>query len=62
MGELKRHYEDYLSSEEFDLMFDDEYEQWSINQNKLKQKNQKLWEEQKGQKIAQQNSNHKIKN
>jgi hypothetical protein len=58
MGELKRHYEDYLSAEDFDLMFDDEYELWLINQNKLKQKNQKLWEEQKGAKTAPQNNNH----
>lgn len=29
---------DYLSSEEYDLMFDDEYEQWLLNQNKKKLK------------------------
>ena len=27
---------DYLSSEEYDLMFDGEYEQWLLNQNKKK--------------------------
>jgi hypothetical protein len=29
---------DYLSSEEYDLMFDDEYEQWLLNQNQKKLK------------------------
>ena len=29
---------DYLSSEEYDLMFDGEYEQWLLNQNKKKLK------------------------
>ena len=29
---------DYLSSEEYDLMFDGEYEQWLLNQNKKKYK------------------------
>ena len=58
MGRLKEQYEDYLSAIEFDLMFDDEYELWLLNQNKLKQKNQQLWEEQKGAKIAPKNNNH----
>jgi hypothetical protein len=31
MGELKNYYTDYLSSEDFDLMFDDEYELWLKN-------------------------------
>lgn len=29
---------DYLSSEEYDLMFNDEYELWLLNQNKKKYK------------------------
>jgi len=58
MGRLKELYEDYLSAREFDLMFDDEYELWLLNKNKLKQKNQQLWEEQKEEKTAPQNSNH----
>ncbi len=28
MGQLKNAFEDFLSAEDFDLMFDDEYEQW----------------------------------
>ena len=28
MGALKEYYNDYLSSEEFDLMTDEEYELW----------------------------------
>jgi hypothetical protein len=28
MGKLKEYFFDYLSSEEFDLMTDEEYEQW----------------------------------
>jgi hypothetical protein len=32
MGKLTQMYDDYLSSEEFDLMFDDEYETWLKNQ------------------------------
>lgn len=28
MGKLKNYYFDYLSSEDFDLMFDDEYEEY----------------------------------
>ena len=42
MGLLKNHYDefltyDYLSAEDFDLMFDDEYELWLQTQkNKLK--------------------------
>jgi hypothetical protein len=28
MGQIKNYFNDYLSSEDFDLMFDDEYEQW----------------------------------
>jgi hypothetical protein len=28
MGQLKQMYDDYLSSEDFDLMFNDEYELW----------------------------------
>lgn len=31
MGLLKQHYDKYLSDLEFDLMFDDEYEQWLEN-------------------------------
>jgi hypothetical protein len=31
MGAIKEYYHDYLSSEEFDLMFDDEYELWLKN-------------------------------
>lgn len=31
MGQLKNYYDDYLSEEEFDLMFDDEYELWLKN-------------------------------
>jgi hypothetical protein len=40
MGKLKDYYYDYLTSEDFDLMVDDEYEQWielqetKINLNK----------------------------
>jgi hypothetical protein len=45
MGQLKKYYDDYLSSEDFDLMFDDEYELWLNNKNK--NKNQQLWEEEK---------------
>lgn len=41
MGALKEYYHeeltyDYLSAEEFDLMFDEEYENWlKVQQNKL---------------------------
>jgi hypothetical protein len=28
MGQIKRLLDDYLTNEEFDLMFDDEYEKW----------------------------------
>ena len=28
MGQLKQMYDDYLTSEDFDLMFNDEYELW----------------------------------
>jgi hypothetical protein len=36
MGKLKDYYYDYLTSEDFDLMFDDEYEQWIKQQeNKI---------------------------
>jgi hypothetical protein len=31
MGALKEHYTEYLSAEDFDLMFDDEYEVWLKN-------------------------------
>jgi hypothetical protein len=31
MGALKEHYHEYLTSEDFDLMFDDEYELWLEN-------------------------------
>ena len=33
MGILKNYYEEHLSSEEFDLLFDDEYELWLQNKN-----------------------------
>jgi hypothetical protein len=28
MGALKQHFNDYLSAEDFDLMYDDEFELW----------------------------------
>ena len=31
MGALKEYYHEYLSAEDFDLMFDDEYELWLEN-------------------------------
>jgi len=31
MGALKQMYDDYLSSEDFDLMFNDEYDLWLQN-------------------------------
>jgi len=31
MGAIKEYYHEYLSAEEFDLMFDDEYEEWLNN-------------------------------
>jgi hypothetical protein len=31
MGALKQYHHDYLSAEDFDLMFDDEYEMWIQN-------------------------------
>ena len=31
MGALKQLYTEYLSAEDFDLMFDDEYEAWLEN-------------------------------
>ena len=31
MGALKQYHHDYLSAEDFDLMFDDEYEAWLEN-------------------------------
>lgn len=38
MGQLKNYYHDYLSSEDFDLMFDDEYELWlKKQQEKIEQ-------------------------
>jgi hypothetical protein len=36
MSAIKEYYHEYLSAEEFDYMFDDEYEQYLIrNNNKL---------------------------
>jgi len=36
MGSIKEYYYDYLTSEDFDLMYDDEYEQWIKQQeNKI---------------------------
>jgi hypothetical protein len=36
MGKLKDYYYDYLTSEDFDLMVDDEYEQWiELQENKI---------------------------
>jgi hypothetical protein len=34
MGKLKEYYEDFLSAIEFDLMFDDEYDEWLKNKNR----------------------------
>lgn len=36
MGQIKNFYDDYLSSEDFDLMFDGEYEIW-LEDQKAKQ-------------------------
>lgn len=36
MGLLKNYFYEYLSSEDFDLMFDDEYELWLDRQEKQK--------------------------
>jgi ferric-dicitrate binding protein FerR (iron transport regulator) len=41
MSMTKQMFDDYISSEEFDLMFDDEYEQWL----QQKQKEQEAYEE-----------------
>lgn len=57
MGLLKQYYDDYLSAEDFDLMFDDEYEIWLENKNKLNKKKQNLWEDQKVREIEKQNNN-----
>jgi len=41
MSAIKEYYHEYLSAEEFDYMFDDEYEQYLIrNNNKLLIKNE----------------------
>jgi hypothetical protein len=40
MGQLKKAFEDFLSSEDFDLMFDDEYEQWLKDKQ---EKEKQLW-------------------
>lgn len=46
MGALKEYHHEYLSAEEFDLMFDDEYEKWleekKINQDKINQNERNL--------------------
>jgi hypothetical protein len=34
MGQLKNAFEDFLSAEDFDLMFDDEYELWLKDKQK----------------------------
>ena len=36
MGQLKNYFHEYLTAEDFDLMFDDEYETWL----ELRQKDQ----------------------
>jgi hypothetical protein len=41
MGQLKNYFDEYLSSEEFDLMFDDEYEMWLNKEKKYMDKNKK---------------------
>jgi hypothetical protein len=41
MGLLKNHFDEYLSSEDFDLMFDDEYELWLDNKKKYMKNNEK---------------------
>jgi hypothetical protein len=41
MGLLKNYFDDYLSSEEFDLMYDDEYEMWLNNKKKYMKNNEK---------------------
>lgn len=41
MSAIKEYYHEYLSAEEFDYMFDDEYEQYLIrNDNKILIKNE----------------------
>lgn len=37
MGLLKEYHHEYLSSEDFDYMFDGEYEQWLENQEKTQE-------------------------
>ena len=41
MGQLKNYFDEYLSSEEFDLMFDDEYEMWLNKEKKYMSKTEK---------------------
>ena len=36
MGQLKEYYHEYLSAEDFDYMFDDEYEKW-VQQQEINQ-------------------------
>ena len=45
MGQLKNFYHDYLSSEDFDLMFDDEYELYLENKKKCQEQEQQYEEE-----------------
>ena len=37
MGQLKTAFDDFLSSEDFDLMFDDEYELWLLQKEEYEQ-------------------------
>jgi hypothetical protein len=37
MGQLKTAFDDFLSSEDFDLMFDDEYENWLAQKEEYEQ-------------------------
>lgn len=45
MGQIKNYFYDYLTSEDFDLMFDDEYEQWLKNRQEQLDAEQAAYEE-----------------
>jgi len=44
MGKMKEYYHEYLTAEDFDYMFDDEYEMWLENKRQAEEQQQEQYE------------------